>query len=33
MGHRYFDLEEVLGGKVPQDVNVLAAMLGEREWK
>lgn len=32
-GHRYFDLEEVLGGKVPQDVNALAVMLGEREWK
>ena len=32
MGHRYFDLEEVLGGKVPQDVSVLAAALRQHTW-
>lgn len=33
MGHRYFDLEKVLGSKVPEDVSILAAMLRQHEWK
>lgn len=33
MGHRYFDLEEVLGTKVPQDVNSLAASLRQHTWE
>jgi hypothetical protein len=32
-GHRYFDLEKVLGSKVPQDLNALAALLRKHTWK
>jgi len=30
---RYFDLEKVLGNKVPQDVGALAEMLRQRTWE
>jgi hypothetical protein len=33
MGHRYFDLEDVLGTKVPQDLGSLSVMLRQKEWK
>jgi hypothetical protein len=32
-GHRYFDLEKVLRGRVPDDVGDLAALLRERTWE
>ncbi len=31
-GHRYFDLKEVLGGKLPGDLKGIAAALRGREW-
>ena len=31
-GHRYFDLEEVLGGKVPADLKSIAALLRQHPW-
>ncbi|SRR5712692_1742445 len=33
MGHRYFDLEEVLENRVPEDMSALAASLRQRTWK
>jgi hypothetical protein len=33
MGHRYFDLDEILGGKLPQDLGALAAMLRQHQWE
>lgn len=32
-GHRYFDLDEILGGKLPQDLGALAAMLRQHQWE
>ena len=32
-GHRYFDLEQVLQSKVPQDGNVLAERLRKCTWE
>ena len=32
-GHRYFDLQEVLGSKPPQDLSALAALLRKQTWK
>jgi hypothetical protein len=31
-GHRYFDIEEVLGTDVPSDLKSLAAMLRQHPW-
>jgi hypothetical protein len=33
MGHRYFDLEEVLDAKPPDDLAKLAALLRQHTWK
>jgi hypothetical protein len=33
MGHRYFDLREILGGKVPDNVGELAGRLRQCTWK
>lgn len=33
MGHRYFDLEDVLGSSLPHDVATLAALLRNHEWE
>lgn len=32
MGHRYFDLKQVLGHDVPKNLSTLAAELRQREW-
>jgi len=32
MGHRYFDLEEVLGGRIPESLDALAGELRGRRW-
>lgn len=32
MGHRYFDLEEVLGAKIPNSIAELASLLRGRVW-
>jgi len=33
MGHRYFDLEKVLGGMVPRSVGELASLLRQHTWE
>jgi hypothetical protein len=33
MGHRYFDLEHILGSSLPKDLTALAAALREHEWE
>src|SRR5262249_38635121 len=33
MGHRYLDLQEVLGHKIPADLRNLAAELRQHRWK
>jgi hypothetical protein len=33
MGHRYFDLEEVLGAKPPEDLKELSNLLSQHTWK
>ena len=33
MGHRYFDLEHVLGSSLPKGLTALAAALREHEWE
>jgi hypothetical protein len=32
-GHRYFDLEKVLGGEIPDSVGELAEQLRQHTWK
>lgn len=32
-GHLYFDLRDLLHGKVPEDINELAALLCQQTWK
>jgi hypothetical protein len=33
MGHRYFDLDEILGDEPPRDLGALAAMLRQHQWE
>ncbi|MDP2995967.1 MAG: hypothetical protein Q8N47_00680 [Bryobacterales bacterium] len=33
MGHRYFDLEQCVGAKIPATVGELASLLRQRTWK
>jgi hypothetical protein len=33
MGHRYFDLDEVVGAKIPTTVGELASVLRQRTWE
>jgi hypothetical protein len=33
MGHRYFDLEDVLGSSLPHDLATLAALLRQHQWE
>ncbi len=33
MGHRYFDLEKVLAGKIPKSMSELASLLRQRTWE
>lgn len=33
MGHRYFDLQDILGNKIPPDLDALAASLRQHTWE